>query len=79
MSRCDCRTRVSALLAEHNTRIAPIYSLSDAGVGLPWPISTTQIETGRGKPKAMGLFASFCPFCGVSLAKPTKTEGVANG
>ena len=29
-------------------------------------IVTDQIQSGRGKQKACGLFATFCPFCGVS-------------
>jgi hypothetical protein len=28
-------------------------------------IVTEQIEGGRGKKKAVGMFATFCPFCGV--------------
>lgn len=74
MSACNCRNRVNEQLSVYNTRIEVIYSVSDAGLGVPWPISTVQIEKGRGKPKAMGLFASFCPFCGASLRDAAKAE-----
>jgi hypothetical protein len=64
---CDCMEKANEALAPHNTRIERIYSLSGNRVGMPWPISTAQIEKGRGKPKAMGLVASFCPLCGEDL------------
>jgi len=31
-------------------------------------IVTDQIVSGRGKPKAVGMFATFCPFCGVAYS-----------
>lgn len=77
MTACTCRERIDAKLAEHNTRITRAYSLEESGLSMLWIISTTQIETGRGKPKALSLQASFCPFCGVSLAKPANAEEVA--
>lgn len=64
---CTCRDAINAQLAEFNTRVRNYYTITDSGLGLPWPIETEQIERGRGKKKAMGLFASFCPFCGVAL------------
>lgn len=66
---CDCRKNADTALAAHNTRIAHYFTLSANKVGMPWPIETVQVEKGRGKPKAMGLFASFCPLCGISLTK----------
>lgn len=60
---CDCITTVDAMLAERNTRIMIPIML---GGHTPRPmIVTDQIETGRGKKKAVGMFATFCPFCGV--------------
>jgi hypothetical protein len=66
---CDCRKRINEALAQYNTKIEPVFSLSGDGgsLAMPWPITTVQIEKGRGKQKAMGLFAAFCPFCGVSM------------
>lgn len=62
---CDCIATVEAKMAERNTRIMlPIMLGSDQTIR-PM-IVTQQIETGRGKLKACGLFATFCPFCGVS-------------
>lgn len=69
MSGCDCYKKANDALRAVNTRIEMVYSLDGNRVGMSWPISTVQIETGRGKPKAMGLIASYCPFCGTSLKK----------
>lgn len=74
MSAHTCREKIDALLAERNTRVQYVFTLGDSGVGMPWPIATEQVERGRGKKKAVMLFASFCPFCGVSL-KPAATNG----
>lgn len=60
---CNCITTVDADLAERNTRI--MLPIMLGGDQTPRPmIVTDQIETGRGKKKAVGLFATFCPFCG---------------
>lgn len=66
MSACTCIAEVDAKLAERNTRIMlPIMWSTDQ---TPRPmIVTDQIETGRGKKRACGMFATFCPFCGVKL------------
>lgn len=62
---CDCITKVDAMLADRNTRIMlPIMLGEDQTPRVM--IVTDQIETGRGKKKACGMFATFCPFCGVS-------------
>ena len=71
MSKCNCFQTVDTRLAEHNTRIKRYYTLGGGGLGIPWPVETEQVEKGRGKKKAMALFASYCPFCG----KPVKAEG----
>ena len=65
---CNCIETVNAKLAGRNTRIMiPIMFGADQTVR-PM-IETEQIETGRGKQKAVGLFATFCPFCGSSYGK----------
>lgn len=66
---CNCYEAVNKKLVEHNTKVAFYFILDYDKGGMPWPIETSQIEKGRGKKKAMGLFASFCPFCGVALKK----------
>jgi hypothetical protein len=71
---CGCMEKANAALAKHNTRIEQLFVLSGDNLGARWPITTVQIEKGRGKPKAMGLVASFCPLCGNKLAS---TEVVA--
>ncbi|GEM_PF-1461997 len=74
---CNCYDEVNGKLGEHNTKIASYFSLDENRVGRPWPIETRQVETGRGKPKALGLFASYCPICGESLRnKKPKGKGV---
>jgi len=67
MSGCNCYSTVNEKLAPHNTRIKSTFVIEANRIGRPWPIETSQIETGRGKPKAISLIASFCPFCGTSL------------
>lgn len=78
MSACDCLSKANEALAPHNTRIEQIYSITGSRIGTRWPISTVQIQKGRGKPKAMGLVASFCPLCGVSM-KDKGDESSAQG
>lgn len=70
---CDCYQKANDALREVNTRIEAVYSLDATRIGMSWPISTVQIEKGRGKQKAYGLIASYCPLCGVSLKKPEAT------
>ena len=60
---CDCIEMVNEKLAENNTRIMlPIMFGADQ-TKRPMLV-TEQIETGRGKQKTIGMFATFCPFCG---------------
>lgn len=61
-----CFDDVDALLAERKTRLTFPIMLGGDQTPLPM-IVTEQIETGRGKKKACGMFATFCPFCGVNL------------
>lgn len=61
---CNCIETLDAELASYNTRILlPIMLGSDKTARVM--IRTEQIETGRGKKKKVGMFASFCPFCGI--------------
>jgi len=71
---CDCYAKVNEKLKPHNTEIRASYMLDSPYTGMPWPVATSQIETGRGKKKALALFASFCPFCGENQRKE-KAEG----
>jgi len=63
---CSCIETVNEKLAERNTRltIPIVFGKSNLSADRLM-IVTEQIETGRGKAKATGIFASFCPFCGV--------------
>ena len=76
--QCNCYERVNEGLAPHNTKIEQFYLLDSDYVGRPYGIRTTQIEKGRGKPKAHVIFASYCPFCGAHVRKPKQTEQEAN-
>lgn len=60
---CNCIETMDAALAEYNTSI--LIPMTVVG-STPKPfVETVQLETGRGKKKAVKVFASFCPFCGV--------------
>lgn len=67
---CNCIETVDAMLAERNTRITLPIMFSPDQTARPM-IVTEQIETGRGKAKACGMFATFCPFCGVKIEAET--------
>ncbi|TCT37461.1 hypothetical protein [Martelella mediterranea] len=60
---CNCLEDIEAKLAERNTEIQTdiIFHYVD---GVRPHIQTRQIETGRGKAKAVSMLASYCPFCG---------------
>lgn len=65
---CNCADEVDAKLAERNTRLtrALVFQKSKDRENNPdLMLQTEQIETGRGKQKAVSMFISFCPFCGV--------------
>ncbi|CAD7023301.1 hypothetical protein REJC140_00160 [Pseudorhizobium endolithicum] len=69
---CTCIETVNEKLAERNTRLTlPLVFGRKPGEPERLMIVTEQIETGRGKAKAVGMFATCCPFCGV------KYEGAA--
>ena len=61
---CTCIETVNDQLAKHNTRLSQammFFKASHPGLML----QTDQIQTGRGKPKAVSMFLTYCPFCGV--------------
>lgn len=62
-----CFDEVDTKLAERNTRLTfPIMVFAPDQIQRPL-LQTEQIETGRGKAKAVGMFATHCPFCGEHL------------
>ena len=67
---CDCMDTVNVKLAEHNTKI----ELPWFGPQLPRLITMKVDQKKRGKP--MGIFATFCPFCGVKYQQNEDREPV---
>ncbi|MBB3453939.1 redox-regulated HSP33 family molecular chaperone [Rhizobium sp. BK313] len=64
---CTCVETINEKLKEHNTRLTQAWVLG----GTTHPglmLQTDQIETGRGKPKAVAMFLTYCPFCGTKYA-----------
>jgi hypothetical protein len=62
---CNCADAADEKLKERNTRLIRAFVFSPRHADNPnLMIETEQIETGRGKEKKMGMFATFCPFCG---------------
>lgn len=70
-SSCTCIETVDAKLAEHNTRLVQAITLRPFGTRLM--IATEIIEKKRGA-RAMGMFPTFCPFCGVAYEPSTPAE-----
>lgn len=65
---CECFEKIDAALVERNTRLLFPIMLGADQTRRPL-IETEQIEKGRGKKKAVSMFASYCPFCGTYLPK----------
>lgn len=62
---CECAVEINEKLAGRNTRLTQAIVFNSERRGNPnLMVCTEQIETGRGKPKAMGMFMNYCPFCG---------------
>lgn len=62
-----CFETVDAMLAEKNTRL--VFPLMLGGDQTLRPmIETERIQKLRDGKKAVVMFATFCPFCGVKLA-----------
>jgi hypothetical protein len=68
---CDCMDEVNAKLAERNTKI----ELPWFGPQLPRVITMKLDDKKRGKP--MGMFCTFCPFCGEKYQANEDREPVA--
>lgn len=66
---CDCIEKVDDYLGKKNTRITQALVLDPNSQSPGVMIETEQVETGRGKPKAVGMFASHCPFCGMKYGE----------
>lgn len=75
---CDCIEALDDQLAERNTRLSTLLVLSGPVGVLPY-IATEQIERGRGKPKAVTIFPTFCPFCGVRYRPAGGIASAING
>lgn len=73
----DCIQRINEQLAEHNTRISTALSIPDTTRELIH-ITTVKKDAGVRK-KPMNLFASFCPFCGVSLGTHQQRQDGGEG
>lgn len=72
---CNCIETVNEMLSSRNTRLTQAWKMgSSPDEGLM--LVTEQIETGRGKPKAAGMFLTYCPFCGTEY-EASKAEGEA--
>lgn len=63
---CNCVEVVNEKLRERNTVLTQAIVFGDRGDNPNLMLRTEQIETGRGKPKAIGMFPSYCPFCGTA-------------
>lgn len=63
-----CVQEVNAQLERHNTALASAFSLGRPQQELILLATVKADSKKRGKPVSM--YASFCPFCGVSLKEP---------
>lgn len=63
---CTCANEVDAKLKTRNTILERAILFGAERPGNPNLIlRTVQVERGRGKPKAVAMLLTFCPFCGV--------------
>lgn len=60
---CKCIERIDELLKPRNTRLSITIAFTEGMPAYP-TIVTQQVERGRGKPKAVMMCPTFCPFCG---------------
>jgi hypothetical protein len=65
---CDCMEVVDERLAHRNTILTRTITLTQNMEEFP-TIATEQIDKRRGKPKAIGMIPSYCPFCGVKYER----------
>lgn len=74
---CNCADEVDLKLAARNTQLTRAIVFGSGRSGNPnLMLQTEQIETGRGKPKAVSMFPTFCPFCGARY-EPSAEEASA--
>lgn len=61
---CGCVELVNEKLKERNTRLtqAIVFGKHNHDSLM---VETAQLEKGRGKEKAVAMFLTYCPFCGV--------------
>lgn len=59
----DCAAKINELLKPRNTQLAPIIVVSSREY---IQLQTCKLD-GKAKGKALTLFATYCPFCGVKL------------
>lgn len=73
---CNCADTTDELLATKNTRLtrAMIFNKVGRENNPDLMLATEQIETGRGKQKAVGMFIAFCPFCGTKYDADAVSE-----
>lgn len=77
---CNCVDEIDAKLATRNTRLTQALVFSGGRDGNPnLLLQTEQIETGRGKQKAVGMFLTFCPFCGVRYEQEDIASALREG
>lgn len=66
---CDCISKMNDVLREHNTALTvPLLGEPRALVDV------YQVETGRGKKRAVHVFANHCPFCGEKYAREAQSS-----
>ena len=61
---CECVDRVNKMLAARNTRLTQAIVFGEHKDDCLM-LQTEQIERGRGKAKAVSMFLTYCPFCGI--------------
>jgi uncharacterized membrane protein YecN with MAPEG domain len=73
-SSCNCIDVVDAKLAERNTRLVQALTLRPFRSRL---MNATEIIEKKRGARAVGMFPTFCPFCGVEYepAAPAETAG----
>ena len=65
---CACIETVNEKLASRNTRLSQALMFGESShPGLM--LETEQVETGRGKAKAVSMFLTYCPFCGTKYGE----------
>lgn len=66
---CNCIETANEKLATRNTRLSQAWKIGTETEDEGLMLETEQIETGRGKTKAVAVFLTYCPFCGQKYGK----------